>query len=77
MASPPVPVNYNPHSYPWGYPNPPNGAILRVVTNFLWWNGAHWTFNSRHYHTAGTQVLNVDAPPGTPAAMSSTQVVQI
>jgi|GEM_PF-6923171 hypothetical protein len=71
-----VVANYNPHNYPWGMPVP--GQTVpgnRVVTNFLFWNGAKWTFNSRHYVDFGGVPYDIDAPAG--GGPSSTQSMNI
>lgn len=61
----PIVNTYNPHNYPWSVvPPPPSPARLRVVTNFLYWSGANWTFNSRHFHAAATVAYDIDAPAG-------------
>jgi hypothetical protein len=66
--------NYNPHDYAWGYVAPVvNMAPTRVVTNFFHHDGNSWNYHSVHYHTAGANVADVDAPPGTVHPLSSTQ----
>lgn len=72
----PVVNNYNPHNYAFAVntpQSPPPG--VRVVTNFLWWNGAHWTFNSRHYAAFAAHPYDIDAMP--PPNLPSTQSVGV
>lgn len=76
LAPAPVVVTYNPHNYPWNMPVP--GQVfpgVRVATNFLRWNGANWTFNSRHYVDFGGVPFDIDDPLG--AGATSTQSVNI
>lgn len=67
-----VVANYNPNGYPMavaGVQSQPQG--LRVVTNFLWWCGANWTFNSRHVARVGVNTYDLDAiAPGGPSTQS-------
>lgn len=75
-ANPPVVNTYNPHNYAWNLIPPPPPLLYppaRVVTNFLAWTGAHWTFNSRHYHTAAGVTYEENQPP----AIRSTQTVAL
>ncbi|AUH52013.1 hypothetical protein CXB49_14900 [Chromobacterium sp. ATCC 53434] len=75
----PVPAlvaDYNPHNYPWGMPVPGQAVPgARVVTNFLYWTGANWTFNSRHYVDFGGTPYDIDVPAGGGA--TSTQTMNI
>lgn len=68
--------SYNPNNYPWGYDAGAHfGFSLRIVTNFLYWNGANWSFNSRHYHASGIHILNVDSPPAFAGATSTQTII--
>ncbi|MCU0762141.1 MAG: hypothetical protein MUF76_03935 [Hydrogenophaga sp.] len=69
-----VVADYNPHNYPFGVMTP-QGMGVRVVTNFLQWTGAHWTFNSRHYVAFAATPYDLDAVP--PGGASSTQSLPI
>lgn len=72
-AMPPWPsaavvANYNPNGYPLAIAGGQSQLQgLRVVTNFLWWSGANWTFNSRHVARVGVNTYDLDAiaPGGT------------
>jgi len=67
----PVVANYNPHNYPFCVVTP-QGVGIRVVTNFLQWTGAHWTFNSRHYVAFAATPYDLDAvPAGGPTSTQS------
>jgi hypothetical protein len=70
-AAAPIVRNYNPNNYPFALPPPAMPMNQRVITNFLWWGGAHWNFGSKHYHLLGASPSPIDAPPG--AGPNSTQ----
>lgn len=70
----PVVANYNPHNYPFPMLTP-QGMGARVVTNFLQWTGANWTFNSRHYVAYAATPYDIDATP--PVGLTSTQSIPI
>jgi hypothetical protein len=63
---------YNPNNYDWHYlVHGLHGATMRVVTNFLHYDGAAWSFHSSHFHDRAGVPNDVDAPPGTIPALSS------
>ena len=69
---------YNPNNYPWHYVVPAqHGVHMRVVTNFLHYDGAAWNFHSRHFHNYADTVEDVDTPPGVAPVASSTQSIVI
>lgn len=76
-AAPAIVRCYNPHNYPWQFHQPPAPPRVRAVTNFLWWDGGHWNFGSRHFHCSGPAAFDIDPPPGVVPALSSTQVCQL
>lgn len=66
---------YNAHGYPWHYAQPgAHGVWMRVVTNFLYWDGAAWNYHSVHFHNYADQVNDVDAPAGGGGASSTESV---
>ncbi|WP_437729272.1 hypothetical protein [Sorangium sp. So ce861] len=69
---------YNPNNYAWHYVvHGQHGAHMRVVTNFLHWDGNAWNFHSRHFHNYADTVEDLDAPPGTVNPASSTQSIAV
>jgi hypothetical protein len=70
-AAPPIVRNYNPHNYPFALPPPAPAMSQRVIANFLWWDGAHWNFGSKHHHLLPGGPSAADAPP--PGGLASTQ----
>lgn len=74
--APPTLANYNPNNYAYGVPVPGKpfpGA--RVVTNFLYWTGLNWTFNSRHYTDYTGESFDIDAvPPNIAASTASMNI---
>lgn len=66
-------TTYNPNNYPWSYVvHGQHGVTMRVVTNFLHYNGG-WHFHSCHFHDRAGVPNAVDTPPGVAPAASSTQ----
>ncbi|HTV19351.1 MAG TPA: hypothetical protein VMG12_11785 [Polyangiaceae bacterium] len=66
---------YNRRGHPWHYAvQGKHGVWMRVVTNFLHWDGAAWNYHSVHFHNYATEVNDVDAPTG---GLSSTESVPV
>jgi len=71
-------TNYNPNNYAWNYAEQGrHGVWMRVVTNFLHYDGNRWNYHSVHFHNYATEVNAVDEPPGGGGAGSSTRSMAV